>query len=111
MRREGRPEGVVVGEPARRDNRVPAGVVVIERLPRDQREVYALEKACLKAAKAQGLRGEWARTQAVRIFNAAIEECKHRVRRPEALPGVVQLPPAHAGEVRSPGGIILRVPK
>ena len=100
-----------MGEAVKQDNRVPAGVLVIERLPRNRREIYDLEKACLKAARMQGLRGEWARTQAVRIYNAAIEECEHRVRRPEALPGVIQLPPPREGETRSPGGIILRVAK
>lgn len=101
-----------MGEALKRDNRVPvAGVLVLERLPQTRREIYRLERASLDAAKRQGLRGKWAQAQAARIYNAAIEECQHRVRRPEALPGVLTLPPSAPGETRSPGGIILRIPR
>src|SRR5689334_19615423 len=82
----GPPDGAVAPPPVdggRGSERRGPVAVRIAQLPSTRQEIYALERACLKAAKASGYRGRKAKTEAARIYNAAIEEAQRVVREPE----------------------------
>src|SRR5207245_1235971 len=64
----------------------------ITELPTTRQAIYALERACLKEAKAAGYRGSHAVTEANRRYFDAIDECKRKVREPQLLPSVLHVP-------------------
>jgi hypothetical protein len=81
----------------RRQPDVPAPVAVrVSEAPKTCAEIYALERACLKAVKAKGMRGQQAKIEAVRSYNAAVQEAQRKVREPETQQSVIQAPEGSA---------------
>jgi len=86
------------------DPRGPVAVRIAQ-LPETRQEIYALERACLKAAKQSGYSGGKAKTEAARIYNAAIEEAQRAVREPETQQTIVQAPEANLATRVAPKGM------
>lgn len=86
--------------------------VRVAHAPRTQAERYELERACLKAAKKAGHRGQQAKYEAARYYNAAIDEAGRKVRDPITQPSVltkpgpaVPTPPAPRGMQQRESGL------
>lgn len=81
------------------------GPIRISAPPRTRKEIYALERACLRGAKARGHRGRFARLEAERLYNAAVEEASRTVREPLPQHAVVKPPPAAIPTPPAPAGM------
>lgn len=80
----------------------------ISEPPKTEAERRALEKACLKEAKAAGFTGERARIEAVRRYYSALDECNRRVREPATQPSVIRPPQAAVPRPAMPRGMVQR---
>jgi hypothetical protein len=86
--------------------------VRVSEAPKTNAERYALERECLKAAKAAGHRGVQRKVAAARYYNAAVSEAGNAVREPGtqgsvlARPGAaVPTPPAPRGMEQTASGL------
>jgi len=86
----------------------PVARIRIAQMPKTRQEIYALERACLKAAKQAGLRGKHAKVEAERIYNAAVEEAQRKVREPETQQPIIRPPATMLAQRQAPRGMVER---
>jgi hypothetical protein len=70
----------------------PPSDVRVSNAPATNQDIYDLEKACLRAARAQGKTGKLAQLEAARLYNAAMDEARRQVREPATQPSVLAPP-------------------
>ena len=85
----------------------PVASIRVPRPPQTRAEIYALERASLQAAKKAGCRGKRAKTEAARIYNAAVAEAERAVREPATQQTIVR-PPEGLPHPTAPRGMVQR---
>lgn len=79
------------------------------RLPETRAEIYALERACLKAVKKAGVHGRRVKTEAARVYNDAVAEAGRQVREPETQQTLVRPPEGlTVPQQKAPRGMVQR---